>query len=64
MRESNIAQLLYNFRTLDDELVSQFNKETERMGVDYDDRIRFLENRVLILGNMVDQLMEVLSEEH
>lgn len=62
MRESDIAQLLNNFRTLDDELVTKFNKDTEQMGADYDDRIRFLENRVLVLGNIVDQLMEVLSE--
>lgn len=62
MRESNIARLADTFRTLDDELVTKFNKDTEQMGADYDDRMRFLEDRVLILGNIVDQLMEVLSE--
>jgi hypothetical protein len=32
------------------------------MGADYDDRIRFLEARVQVLGAVVDELMEVLSE--
>lgn len=59
---STVAELLDKFRKLDEELVEHFNKDTEQMGADYDDRIRFLEERTLLTGSALARLMEVLSE--
>ncbi len=55
--------LLSDFRTLDEQICAEFNRDTEQMGADYDDRIRFLEARAQLLGTTIDELMEMLNEE-
>jgi hypothetical protein len=61
-RASACAGLLRDFRSLDEQICTEYNQDTENMGADYDDRIRFLEARVQVLGAIVDELLEALSE--
>ena len=61
-RASACAGILRHFRALDKHICAKYNTDTSNMGADYDDRIRFLEDRVHILGAVVDELLEVLSE--
>lgn len=60
-RAGACASLLDRLRSLDHSLVEQFNADTNQMGADYDDRIRFLEARTLILGDTLASLLETLS---
>lgn len=61
-RAGTCASILDQLRSLDRSLVEQFNADTNKMGADYDDRIRFLEARALITGNTLLSLLEILSE--
>ena len=61
-RAGACAGLLDRLRSLDHSLVEQFNAATNQMGADYDDRIRFLEARSLIMGDTLAMLLEILSE--